>query len=221
VEILVRVQERIGVKMPETLADGGALVEVRAGKQHHLVREIRGLIQTRDGRGVRVRLWTTLRDARKHPALVLLRLYAQRWEPELGYKELKVELHGGDLLQSQTVETAAQEIAALVLAQAVLVRGRQRAGRAAGVLRISFVKTRDVVRKLWWFVALAEDLPPASKMKWPVNRAMRRLAEQVSASRRARSCPRAVRQPVSSWPRLLKYAGKTGPIFYKLIPVKL
>jgi hypothetical protein len=221
VEILVRVKERIGAKILETLADGSALVEVRAGKQRHLVREIRGLIQTRDGRGVRVRLWTTLLDARKHPALALLRLYAQRWEQEIGYKELKVELHGGDLLQSQTVETAAQEIAALVLAQAVLVRVRQRAGRAAGVLRISFVKTLDVVRKLWWFVALAEDLLPAGKMKLLVNRAMRRLAEQISAPRRARACPRAVRQPVSSWPRLLKNTSETGPIYYKLIPVKL
>lgn len=216
---LVRVKENLRSKLVQALPDGSALVEVRCKKQWHLVREIHGTLRTREGRWVRVRLWTSLLDAKAHPARELLRLYAQRWEQEIGYKELKIELHGGALLQSQTVETAAQEVAALVLAQAVLVRVRQRAGRAAGTLRISFVKTLDVVRKLWWFVALAEDLLAPKKLTVLVNRAIRRLAQQVSAPRRARSCPRAVRQPVSSWPRLLRNTQATGPIHYKLTPV--
>jgi hypothetical protein len=219
VEFLARVKERLGVKAVETLADGSAIVEVRAGKERHRVREIRGLVQTRSGRAVRVRLWTSLLDARRHPALELLRLYAQRWEQEIGYKEMKIDLHGGALLKSHTVETAAQEIAALVLALAALARVRQRAGRAVGVLRISFVKTLDVVRKLWWFVALAEDLLPPDKLRILVNRALRRLTRQVSAPRRPRSCPRAVRQPVSSWPRLLSNTHEQGPIHYQLSPV--
>lgn len=219
VAFLVRVKEGIGVKILEVYGDGSALVEVRDGKKSYLVREIRGTIETRDRRRVRVRLWTGLLNAKKYPAKELLRLYAQRWEHEIGYKELKVDLHGGDLLQSQTVETAAQEIAAMVLAQAVLVRVRQRVGSACGVLRISFVKTLDVVGKLWWFMALAEDILPFDKVKVLVNRAMRSLAEKVSAPRRARSCPRAVRQPVSSWPRLLKNASVTGPIHYQVTPI--
>ena len=66
--------------------DGSALVEICAGQQTRLVREIVGRVQ-RGGRGPAtvVRLWTSLLDWRRHPAAELLALYAQRWEQEIFY----------------------------------------------------------------------------------------------------------------------------------------
>src|SRR3974390_3065912 len=92
------------------------------------------------GAGTTVRLWTSLLDWRRHPAAELLALYARRWEQEVFYKELKVDMRSTPYLQSHTPLTAIQEIAALILAYAVLVDYRVAAagGSEVGVLRISF-----------------------------------------------------------------------------------
>ena len=63
-----------------------------------------------------LRLWTSLTDPRAAPPLDLARLYAQRWEHGLYFREVKRHLRRSDLLQSHTVETAAQEIAAMASA---------------------------------------------------------------------------------------------------------
>jgi hypothetical protein len=47
-----------------------------------------------------------------------------------------------------------------------------------------------------------------------VRRALRQLADMAIPKRRARSCPRALRQPVSSWPRLRKNTYRHGPVQY-------
>ena len=119
---LVRVKINLKRRFLEAYPDGSALVEIRAGKQTRLVREIVGRVQ-RGGRGAgtTVRLWTSLLDWRRHPAAELLALYARRWEQEVFYKELKVDTRSTPYLQSHTPLTAMQEIAALILAYAVLV----------------------------------------------------------------------------------------------------
>lgn len=71
-------------------------------------------------------MWTSLTDPRQAPALDLARLYAQRWEQEIFSRELKQHLRRTDLLQSHTLETAAQKLAAIVLASALLAVERTR-----------------------------------------------------------------------------------------------
>jgi hypothetical protein len=119
---LVRVKENLKRRLLETYADGSALVEIRSGENSRWVREILGKVQ-RSGRGAAtvVRLWTSLLDWKAHPAGELLALYARRWEQEIFYKELKVDAQSSACLQSHTPLTAIQEIAALILAYAVLV----------------------------------------------------------------------------------------------------
>jgi hypothetical protein len=39
----------------------------------------------------------------------------------------------------------------------------------------------------------------------------------VTAKRRSRSCPRAVRQPVSRWPRLLHNESVKGPLHFEIL----
>jgi hypothetical protein len=214
---LVRVRKKLKRRFLEAYPDGSALVEIRAGGQTRLVRELVGRVQ-RGGRGAstQVCLWTSLLDWRRHPATELLALYARRWEQELFYKELKVDARSTPYLQSHTPLTAMQEIAALILAYAVLVGYRVAAGSVGegGVLRISFLKTLQAVQGLWRFLEVTSDLLSPDQVRLVVKRTLREIADMAIGKRRARSCPRALRQPVSSWPRLRRNTSRTGEIDY-------
>jgi hypothetical protein len=216
---LVRVKQNLKRRLLEVYPDGSALVEIRSGQRTRLVREILGQVQ-RGGRGpvTTVRLWTSLLDWRQHPADQLLGLYGRRWEQEVFYKELKVDTRSTPHLQSHTPLTAVQEIAALILAYAVLVDYRVgAAGRGqVGVLRISFLKTLQIVQGLWRFLELSADLLGPRQVRLVVRRALQQIADMAIPKRRARSCPRALRQPVSSWPRLRKNTYRTGPLDYSV-----
>jgi hypothetical protein len=214
---LVRVRKNLTRRLLEVYPDGSALVEIRSGKTTRLVREILGRVQ-RGGRGpaTTVRLWTSLLDWRRYPATELLALYGRRWEQEVFYKELKVDMRSTPCLQSHTPLTAMQEIAALILAYAVLVDYRLEAATvgAVGVLRISFMKTLQVVQGLWQFLGVSADLLTPAQVRLVVRRSLRRIADMAIPKRRQRSCPRALRQPVSSWSRLRKNTYRNGPVQY-------
>ena len=216
---LVRVKENLKRRFLESYPDGSALVEIGSGKDKRLAREILGKVQ-RAGRGAAttVRLWTSLLDWSQHPASELLALYARRWEQEIFYKELKVDARSTPCLQSHTPLTAMQEIAALILAYAVLVRYRVEAASVGqvGVLRISFLKTLQVVQGLWQFLEVTSDMLTPAQMSLVVRRCLKRIADMAIPKRRARSCPRKLRQPVSSWPRLRKNTYGKGAVDYSV-----
>jgi len=220
-EFLVRVRRGLKRRVLETYADGSARVEIRAGKKKLQVREITGKVRRGKSSWSQVRLWTSLLDGKKHSAATLLALYARRWEQESFYRELKVDLRSAELIQSHTPTTAAQEIAALIMAYAILVEERIQAAKAGEVpvLRISFLKTLEAVRGLWHFLEMTEDLLDARQIRLAVRRTMRRIAEMAIAKRRQRSCPRALRQPVSSWPRLVKNSYAKDAPEYELIAI--
>jgi hypothetical protein len=147
-----------------------------------------------------------------------LELYGRRWEEEIFYKELKIDMRSRELLQSHTPETAAQEVAALLLAHAILVDQRIEAARLGKVevLRISFRKTLTILQPLWLVLSCSKGILSSDQVQQMVERVMREIAEAAIPKRRKRSCPRAVRQPVSSWPRLIKNTYQNGPTDYKL-----
>lgn len=221
-EFLVRAKSNLKRQILENYPDGSALVEIRAGKKKLLVREITGRVRKGKGSWSSVRLWTSLLEWEKHPACELLALYARRWEQESFYRELKVDLRSTPLLQSHTPVTAAQEIAALILAYAILVDERIKAASAGEVpvLRISFLKTLEAMRGLWHFLEVTEGLLDERGVRLAVQRTLRMIAERALPKRRLRSCPRAVRQPVSSWPRLLKNSSVKGAPEYKLLVIR-
>jgi len=220
-EFLVRTKGNLKRRVLECYADGSALVEIRSAKKTMQVREITGRVRRGSGSWSEVRLWTSLLDWKKHPAGELLALYARRWEQESFYRELKVDLRSSPLVQSHTPLTAAQEIAALIIAYAVLVEERIKAAKVGdvAVLRISFLKTLEAIRGLWHFLEVTHDLLDARGVRLAVRRTMRHIAEMALPKRRQRSCPRALRQPVSSWPRLLKNSSINAAPQYNLIPV--
>ena len=216
---LVRVKANLKRRFLEAYPDGSALVEIGRGENKRVVREIVGKVQ-RGGRGAatKVCLWTSLLDWKKHPASELLALYAQRWEQEIFYKELKVDTRSTPCLQSHTPLTAVQEIAALIIAYAVLVNYRVEAASVGqvGVLRISFLKTLQVVQGLWQFLEVTSDMLTPAQVSLVVRRSLKQIADMAIPKRRARSCPRKLRQPVSSWPRLRKNTYGKGPVDYSV-----
>ena len=169
------------------------------------VREIRVQVRRRGRRPHELRLWTTLLDPRTAPALELARVYASRWEHELYFREIKRQLRRTALLQSHTVETGAQEIAAIVLASAVIASERARAATSHGpALRVSFGQILQVVRGLWLFLGPFDDVFTDQQKTRVIRRGRALIRRTLTAPRRPRTCPRAVRQSVTHWPRLLR-----------------
>lgn len=223
-DFLVRVGKRHTGQLVERLADGSVVLAVigrdeNGEKQEILVRQIRGIVR-KAGKGRRtVRLWTSLLDAQEYPAKELLALYGRRWEHEVATKQCKVDLRGGDLLASYTVETAMQEIAALLMAQAMVAEVRLAAAEGAEVeaARISFVKVLDELRGVWLMMAWIGNTLSERQKRAVVVKMQESLRDQMTAGRRERSCPRAVRQPVCGWPRKLRNQSWQGNTQYEVI----
>lgn len=223
---LIRARTQIQAQAVRRFKDGSRLVRVperQKGQPRQIVqwlelREIRVQLHRRGHRPTELRLWTTLLDPKTAPAQELIALYAQRWEHELFYRELKRQLRKSGLLQSHTVTTAAQEIAALMLAAALLARERDRA--AAGqvpVLRVSFVKLLELMRPLWLVLALGDDLLSEPQKQQLTERFYEQARSCLTPKRRLRSCPRKLRQPVSGWPRLMENEYCETPITFKFL----
>jgi len=221
-----RVPRHIKARVIAKLPDGSRRIRVAVREKRRPwrverwleIREIRVQLGRKGFRRHELRLCTSLLDHRNAPALELAKLYATRWEHELYFREAKRVLRQTDVLQSHTVETGAQEIAAIILATALLARERMRA--AAGqvpVLRVKFGVVLAVVRSMWFFLGPCEDLLTERLKDRIVRRGQALMRHCVTAKRRSRSCPRAVRQPVRKWPRLMETASVEGPVQLKVV----
>lgn len=221
---LLRARTEIKPHVLRRLGDGSRLIQVSVrDRRRHIVqvlelREIRVHVGRRGHRSSALRLWTTLVNPQTAPALELAQVYARRWDHELYFRQLKRQLRRTALLQSHTVETAAQEIAALVLVSALIAaeRARVAAGRVP-VLRVSFSKVLELVKPMWLTVQLGDGLLTNRQINQMLARAYDLMRQCVIPPRRARTCPRAIRQPVSRWPRLLQPASIEGPVDFHIV----
>ncbi len=212
-QFLLRASRSVKPRVIKRLPDGSRLVglPVRAPRNPNRivawleVREIRVRVGRNGQRAHELRLWTTLLDPRTAPALDLARVYASRWEHELYFRELKRQLRRTALLQSHTVETGAQEIAAIVLASAVIASERARAATGQlPALRVSVGQILNVVLGIWLVLGPFDDIFTDQQKARVVRRGRTLMRRSLIAPRRPRTCPRAVRQPVTRWPRLMK-----------------
>lgn len=210
---LLRASRAVKPRVIKRLRDGSRLMglPVRAPRNPNRilewleVREIRVRVKRDGHRAHELRLWTTLLDPRTAPALELAQVYASRWEHELYFREIKRQLRRSAVLQSHTVETGAQEIAAIVLASAVIADERARAGTGhIPALRVSFGQVLRIVRGMWLFLGPFDDIFTDQQKARVVRRGRALIRRSVLAPRRPRTCARAVRQPVTRWPRLLR-----------------
>ena len=227
-QLLVRARSDIKNHKVERLSDGSALVSINERNSRNKViaqirvREIRGRIKKPGARKwSEVRLWTTLFDEKMYPAQELLELYALRWEQEIFYKELKIHTRGGEVLQSHTPETAAQEVAALLMACSIIAEQRSEAARSGKLqpLSISFVKTLQKITGLWAVFEVSGDLLDEETKQEMLRRVRDLIVREAIPPRRSRSCPRKVRQPIGSWPRLTKNESKEGEFTFEVINI--
>jgi len=224
--VLLRASRSTKPRVIKRLRDGSRLVRVAVRARSNPsriidwleLREIRVRVGRPGHRTHELRLWTSLRDATTAPALELAELYARRWEHELYFREIKRQLRKTALLQSHTVETGAQEIAAVVLASALLATERARAANGkVPVLTVSFGHVLNVVRGMWLFFGPFNDLVNDQLKQRVMRRGYALMRRSLTAKRRTRSCPRAVRQTVKAWPRLLQTQSIEGPLHFKLV----
>jgi Transposase DDE domain len=221
---VVRVRVDLQAHRVTRLRDGSAIVRVpvRAERSGRIVdwltlREVRVQVARRGHRAHAFRLWTSLLDPAVAPALDLARLYAQRWEHELYFREVKRQLRRSAVLQSHTVDTAAQEIAALILASAVLATERARAATPTiPPLRLSFSHVLNLVRGMWLVLGPFDDIFTEQQKRRVVRRGQMLMRRTLTAPRRSRTCPRAVRQPVTRWPRLRRTHSTEGPLDFQI-----
>jgi hypothetical protein len=224
---LLRASRSTKPRVRRRLADGTRLVQIahrarqRPGRilEWFEVREIRVRVGRPGHRPHELRLWTSLVDPRTAPALELAQLYARRWEHELYFRELKRHVRRTDVLHSHTIVTAAQEIAALVLVSAVLAAERRRAaGGQVPVVRVSFTKLLErCIKPMWLYLDLGQGVLTDHQIQQIMQRGYARLRRYVTPPRRARSCPRAVRQPIQAWPRLRQTHSIEGAMQFQLV----
>jgi hypothetical protein len=218
---LVRVKESLKVvRTCQRLKDGSRWVEIKAlapGDTHRVaatmqVREVRATLHRRGHRPVRIRLWTSLSD-QEASAEELVRLYASRWEQELYFRELKWHLGVNDLLRSQTPETAAQEVAAMIIGSSLIAHERAKLLPGEALQhRVSFIKTWETLEPLWLTLLLGADILSDAQKQALCERFYGLAARRVMPAKRSRSCPRAMRQPIQPWPRKRNQKSIQGPI---------
>ena len=231
---LVRVRGKLRVEKRRVLPDGSAWVEVRVCAPQkprrvlrtERVREIRARVwNRREKKWSDVRLWTSLGPEQARPA-ELVALYARRWEQEIFYKELKIQLRGCALLRGGTPVSAVQEMLALLVAGALLAGERLAAAASAGpavakagAVRISFGACHAQMVALWTVLAAGRGLFDAATEAALIERVRAKLARQALRVRRPRSCERKVRQSVKKWPRMLTPTSLTSPTRYELLSI--
>jgi len=105
-----------------------------------------------------------------------------------------------------------------VLASAVLADERRRVAGPLPVLRVSVSKLLErCVKPMWFYLDIAPDLLTERQITAIIRRSYARARRYVTPPRRARSCPRAVRQPIQAWPRLMRAESTTGSIQCQLV----
>jgi hypothetical protein len=225
-QFLFRIPRNITAQVIAKLPDGSRRVRLNVREQRRFwriqdrleIREIRVQVGRKGFRHHELRLCTSLLDHRKAPALELAQLYATRWEHELYFREAKRVLRQTDVLQSHTVETGAQEIAAIILATALVARERARAANGqVPVLRVKFGVVLAIVRSMWFYLGPLEDLLTARQKDQVVKRGEALMRRCITAKRRSRTNPRAVRQPVRRWPRLMETRSVEAPLLFKVV----
>lgn len=167
-----RIKRNIKLKTIEVFDDGSYLARIKpsdklikkglcSAKERLTVRVIEYEVQFEDGsHSESVRLITTLTDPETAPAEELARLYAERWNVETGFDEIKTHLRGKDkVLRSQLPELVVQELYGFFLTHFVVRKVMMDAACKAGIapVEISFVHTVRVIKRKLSFPPSAQN----------------------------------------------------------------
>lgn len=169
-------------KTLKALGPGDELVELTISSQARkkdpgLPRKMRARAIRYQLRGFRPRiLLTSLLDPEQYPAEEVIPLYHERWETEIGYKEIKTNLlEREEALRSRTAQGVRQEVWGVLLAYNLVRRKMLDVADRVGLppTRISFKNSLHVIRG--FCIAHAWFLVPGS-----LPRALEQLDEMLS-----------------------------------------
>ena len=193
-QVLVRLKSNRRAPVLARYPDGSSL-SVLGGVR---VRVIEGeiTIATVSGRRTGVyRLATTLLDHHRYPALEIMKLYHHRWEIETVYLELKTTLLGNRVLRAHHPEGIAQEIYALLTVYQVLRIAITDATPGIDPTRASFTVALHTARDC--LIQAAGVI--AGTVIDLVGSIGHRVLDNLLPPRRPRTCPRAVKRPLSRY----------------------
>ena len=203
-DLLWRARSDMKPRPIEALDDGTWLAEFRpsgnAGRHAEplIIRVIDYSID--DGRGDAgpYRLFTTLLDPVEAPAVELAFAYAQRWEIELAFDELKTHQRGSKaVLRSKSPALVEQEIWGHLCCHYAIRTLMFAAAHDADVDpdRVSFTAALRIARRS---IAQARDFPPqATDRSW--RHAIVLLCRRLNPLRRHRSTPRLIKRKMPKW----------------------
>ena len=154
------------------------------------VRLIRTVIAADGFRTRTVLIATTLTDADKYPADAIRELYAQRWNIELHFAQIKTTL-GVDVLRCQSPAMIEKELQIHMIAYNLVRALMQKAAHLHHVAseRISFKGSLDTLRH--WAQAIHASSGQPRKQAELINRMLERLVAELVPHRPGRSEPRA------------------------------
>ncbi|QOK91961.1 IS4 family transposase [Ralstonia pseudosolanacearum] len=202
---LMRAKDNLRYEVLEQLAPGDVLVRMpvspQARKQHPQlpIHWQARLIEVNVAGRLR-RFITSLLDHRAHPAQVLAKLYCQRWEIELGFREIKQSLQEGEpVLRSKRPELVRQELWGVLIAYTLLRRWMREMANALELepQRISFHTASYAIVNLLNIPSLdsAATLPKQLAALLAQSRYF-----VLPPRRTERSCPRVVKNRAHKFP---------------------
>lgn len=187
------------IRLGQARAAGRVLAEPPEG---HTVRIIEYTVTVRAADGaIRIevfRLVTTLLDHKAAPADQLAAIYAQRWEIENGYGELKTRLRGtGFILRSKCPELVRQEVYALLTVYQALCMFEAEAATTAGIDpdRISFTVAVRLARDH----VTSQAAATAATLSKARAQAVADLLADLLPRRRSRECERIKKPPKNTF----------------------
>lgn len=205
---LMRARDNMRHEIVQTLGEDDWLIRMpvsqRARKLHpHLPSHWQArLIQTQVDGKLR-RFITSLLDPERFEAAPLAQLYRQRWEIELGFREIKQSLQQGQgVLRSKQPELVMQEIWGVLIAHTLLRRCMRLMAEHVQVepVRISFHTARHAIVGALRSVHLARAGTVPAHLQWlldearhfvlPPRRQGRSFAREVKRSTRSKYPPK-------------------------------
>jgi hypothetical protein len=203
-DLVWRVQSNVATRIIEHLPDGTYLARFGSGKDHAVVRVVE---YTVEGSEEIYRLITNLLDPLMAPASELARLYAERWEVETSYKELKTFQNKRLPFRSMSTEGVQQEFWANLILYNL---NRRLAYQAAMTIdkrdpdRISFSRAQDAIAgSAARFTGLQ-----ARRLLSEFRFATRELTrDRDLLVRRDRVCPRVKRHTKGRYPSRARHDG--------------
>jgi hypothetical protein len=116
-------------------------------------------------------------------------------------------------LRSLTPETAAQEVACMIVGSSLLAQERSKLKPHQELChRISMTKLSQTLEPLWLTLAVGADLLSPAQKHELADRFYKLAARWAMPKKRARSCPRAMRQPIQPWPRKRDQRSSNEPV---------